>query len=64
MDKPGAWFAQAETENYPREEYYVKMKILFLEFLSSSGVFLPFLLYHINYLQSWAKYLEQDREIQ
>ena len=36
VEKPVAWFAQAEIENCPRIKFQVKMHILFLKFPSSS----------------------------
>ena len=42
VEKPGAWFAQAETENCPRVKSYIEMQVLFLIFYSSLGVFLTF----------------------
>ena len=45
MEKPGGWSVQAETELPQRE-----MQVLCL--LSSSGVFLTFLLYTYFYLQA------------
>ena len=38
--KPSGWFSQAETENYPRVRFWVKMQVPFL--ISSSGIFSHF----------------------
>ena len=42
-EKPGGWFAQAGTENFPRVNFWVKTQILFLNFFLSDAFFLIFI---------------------